>query len=134
MKKLLIILMIIFIAGCSNSRRLTKQYEKNHQLRGYASWYGKEFHKKLTASGERYNIREYTAAHKTLKFGTMVEVINLENGNSVKVKINDRGPFVVGRVIDLTPKAFKKLAPLDAGVIPIKIIILDDNNTFRYKK
>ena len=134
MKKLFLIFMIIAVTGCSNSRKLTKKYEKSHQLRGYASWYGKEFHKKLTASGEKYNIRRYTAAHKTLKFGTLVKVVNLKNGNSVKVKINDRGPFVAGRVIDLSPKAFKQLAPLDTGIVPVKILILDDDHTFRYKK
>ena len=134
MKRLLIIMMLILIAGCSSSKKLTREYEKSHQLRGYASWYGKEFHKKLTASGEVYSIRKYTAAHKTLKFGTMVKVVNLKNGNSVIVKINDRGPFVESRIIDLSPKAFKKLAPLDEGVVPVKILILDDDSTFRYKK
>ena len=61
----------------------------------------------------------------------MVKVINLNNGNSVRVKINDRGPFVAGRIIDLSPKAFKKLAPLDTGIVPVRILILDDDPYFQ---
>jgi rare lipoprotein A len=119
--------------GCSSVSKKTEIYSKKHNLKGMASWYGKDFHGKLTASGEKYNIRHYTAAHKTLPFGTIVRITNTKNGNHVEVKINDRGPFVKGRVIDLSPKAFKKIAPLDQGVIPVKIEIIDDSSTFRYK-
>lgn len=133
MKRTIIFLLMLFFVSCT-SMELTEKYEKNHDLQGKASWYGKEFHGRLTASGEKYNIRKYTAAHKTLPFGTMVKVINLDTGKSVKVKINDRGPFVRGRIIDLSPKAFKKIADLDEGVLNVRLIILDDKHTFRYKK
>ena len=70
--------------------------------RGKASWYGPGFHGRLTANGERFNTNAYPAAHKTLPFGTKVKVTNKKTGKSVVVRINDRGPFVHGRVIDLS--------------------------------
>lgn len=133
MKRLVLLLLLILI-GCSNTDKLTKEYSKNHELQGIASWYGRDYHGKLTASGEKYSVYKLTAAHKTLKFGTIVKVTNMENGKSVKVKINDRGPFVKGRVIDLSPRAFKKIADKDEGLINIKIEIIDDTKTFRYKR
>jgi len=72
---------------------------------GKASWYGPGFHGKLTASGERFNTNDYTAAHKTLPFGTKVVVENLSNGEWIEVRINDRGPFIKGRIIDLSKAA-----------------------------
>jgi len=78
-------------------------------------------------------MRAYTAAHKTLPFGTVVRVINTTNNKSVDVKINDRGPFVRGRVIDLSQKAFEQIGNTSKGVVPVRIEILDDSNTFRYK-
>ena len=78
-------------------------------------------------------MRAYTAAHKTLPFGTVVRVINTANSKSVDVKINDRGPFVRGRVIDLSQKAFENIGSTNQGVVPVRIEILDDSNTFRYK-
>ena len=78
-------------------------------------------------------MRAYTAAHKTLPFGTVVRVINTANNKSVDVKINDRGPFVRGRVIDLSQKAFEQIGNTNQGVVPVRIEILDDSNTFRYK-
>ena len=78
-------------------------------------------------------MRAYTAAHKTLPFGTIVRVINTANNKTVDVKINDRGPFVKGRVIDLSQKAFEKIGSTNQGVVPVRIEILDDSNTFRYK-
>lgn len=78
-------------------------------------------------------MRAYTAAHKTLPFGMLVRVTNTANNKYVDVKINDRGPFVKGRVIDLSQKAFEKIGNINQGVVPVKIEILDDRNTFRYK-
>ncbi len=91
---------------------------------GIASWYGPGFHGSRTASGEIYNMYKLTAAHKTLPLGTYVKVINLENGRSVIVKINDRGPFVPGRIIDLSYAAAKKLGMLKKGTAKVKIIAL----------
>ncbi len=141
MKKLnllIIILVAVIFTGCSSTstkttNSKTAQYSRSHALAGQASWYGRNYHGKLTASGEKYNMRKLTAAHKTLPFGTIVRVTNTTNNKSVDVKINDRGPFVAGRVIDLSPKAFNKIGNTDQGVIPVRIEILDDSNTFRYK-
>lgn len=140
MKKLHIIftaLILAFITGCSSTSTSaspkTQEYARSHELVGIASWYGNKYHGKLTASGETYNMRAYTAAHKTLPFGTIVRVINTDNNKSVDVKINDRGPFVKGRVIDLSQKAFEKVGSTSEGVVSIRIEILDDSNTFRYK-
>ncbi len=95
---------------------------------GIASWYGPGFHGSRTASGEIYNMYKLTAAHKTLPLGTYVKVINLENGRSVVVKINDRGPFVKGRIIDLSYAAAKKLGMLKKGTALVKIVALGKAN------
>ena len=80
-----------------------------NEMEGIASWYGSDFHGKLTSSGEIYNMYDMTAAHKTLPLGTVVKVNNLENGKSVEVRINDRGPYVRGRIIDLSKAAEQSL-------------------------
>lgn len=90
---------------------------------GTASWYGHPHHGKKTASGERYNMHAMTAAHRTIKLGTKVKVTNLKNKKSVVVKINDRGPFIRGRVIDLSHAA--KVALNMDGTAPVKIEILN---------
>jgi rare lipoprotein A len=82
---------------------------------GVASFYGKRFHGRLTANGERFNMNAMTAAHKTLKFGTKVKVTYLRNGRSVVVRINDRGPFIKGRHIDLSRRAAERLGMISSG-------------------
>ena len=91
---------------------------------GRASWYGPGFHGRLTANGERYNQNAMTAAHKHLRFGTKVRVTNLNNGRSVIVRINDRGPFIKGRVIDLSAAAARSLNMIHSGVAPVKVTVL----------
>ncbi len=88
---------------------------------GKASFYADKFNGKKTASGETFRNSKLTAAHKTLAFGTKVKVTNLNNGKTVKVKINDRGPFVAGRIIDLSKRAAKKIDIVDSGVGNVKI-------------
>lgn len=85
-----------------------------------ASWYGGHHHGRYTASGEKFNKNGLTAAHKTLKFGTKLEVTNVANDKSVIVKVTDRGPFVASRDLDLSEGAFKQIASLSTGVIKIK--------------
>ncbi|MCF4173053.1 septal ring lytic transglycosylase RlpA family protein [Vibrio sp. McD22-P3] len=132
-----VVLMFSFLAGCSSTASIdsskTRSYAKSHELVGQASWYGNKYHGRRTASGERYNMRAYTAAHKTLPFGTIVRVTNTANGKTVDVKINDRGPFVKGRIIDLSRKSFEQIGDISKGIAPVKIEIIDDSNTFRYK-
>jgi rare lipoprotein A len=94
------------------------------QLQGIASWYGEEWHGKKTANGEIYDMYSMTAAHKTLPFGTIVKVKDLDSGKEVVVRINNRGPFIKGRVIDLSYAAAQKLDILDKGITPCKITII----------
>lgn len=91
---------------------------------GRASWYGKKFHGRLTASGEVYDMHALTAAHKTLPLGTVVRVVNLSNGKSAVVRVNDRGPFVKDRIIDLSYAAAKKIGLVGPGVAEVKITAL----------
>ena len=88
---------------------------------GKASYYADKFNGRKTANGEIFRNRKKTAAHKTLPFGTVVKVTNLSNGRSVKVRINDRGPFVAGRHIDLSKKAARKIGMLQQGVGNVKM-------------
>jgi rare lipoprotein A len=89
---------------------------------GKASYYADKFNGRKTASGEIFRNRKKTAAHKTLPFGTQVKVTNLRNGRSVKVRINDRGPFVAGRHIDLSKKAARKIGMVQEGVGNVKLV------------
>ena len=100
---------------------------------GIASWYGEKFHGKLTANGEIYDMYSMTAAHKTLPLGTVVKVSNLDNKKSVKVRINDRGPYIEGRLIDLSFAAAKKLGYENLGTanVRLQVIKFGDNS---YKK
>ncbi|MBB4053703.1 rare lipoprotein A [Devosia subaequoris] len=93
-------------------------------ISGIASWYGPGFHGRTTANGERYNMHEMTAAHKTLKFGTKVKVTNNTNGKSVVVRINDRGPYVGERVIDLSRSAANAIDMIGPGTANVTIEVL----------
>jgi len=92
--------------------------------KGIASWYGPNFHGKYTSNGEIYNMYAFTAAHKTLPMNTIVKVTNLNNGKSVIVRINDRGPFVKGRIIDLSYSAGKKIGLDKTGIAPVKLEVI----------
>jgi rare lipoprotein A len=91
---------------------------------GMASWYGKEEQGKLTADGERFDRHQMTAAHRKLPFNTIVRVTNRENGREVEVRVNDRGPYVKNRVLDLSEAAAKALDMKTEGVTPVKIEVL----------
>lgn len=90
--------------------------------RGAASWYGRKFHGRKTSNGEIYDMYGISAAHKTLPFGTVVRVHNLRNGRQLDVRINDRGPFVKGRIIDLSYGAAQKLGVVEPGTAPVEIV------------
>ncbi|MGB7443902.1 MAG: septal ring lytic transglycosylase RlpA family protein [Coleofasciculaceae cyanobacterium] len=94
------------------------------EIKGLASWYGPGFHGRRSASGERFNQNALTAAHRSLPFGTKVQVTNLRNGRSVVVRINDRGPYTGGRVIDLSAAAARVLGMVNAGVAPVSVEVL----------
>ena len=152
--KFLFICSLIFLIayGCSkrvlpsSSPEHTKPYKvgkkwykplprsEGFRQRGKASWYGKKFHGRKTASGEIYNMHAMTAAHKTLPLGTYVRVHNLENNRKIEVKINDRGPFVRGRIIDLSYKAAKKIGIVGLGTAKVEIVALGSASYQKTKK
>lgn len=118
------VLALVVLAGCGSAPRSSTP-ASGHSESGMASYYGNEFNGRRTASGERFDQGKLTAAHRTLPFGTRVKVVNRHNGKSVVVRVNDRGPFVKGRVIDLSSAAFRHIAYLGAGVVPVQIEVVD---------
>ena len=117
-------ILLALAAGCSESPEADAT-ESTVVQKGKASYYARSFQGKETASGETFNQNELVAAHKTLPFDTRVEVTNLENGKQVTVRINDRGPFKPGRIIDLSRVAANRIDLLDEGIAPVKIETLD---------
>lgn len=95
---------------------------------GLASWYGGHFQGRQTANGEIFDTNQLTAAHKSLPFGTIVQVMHKENGKTVQVRINDRGPFVAGRIIDLSRAAADAIGLTAQGVAPVKLTILQQGS------
>ena len=126
----LVVALILSLAGCA-SGTYTSRYGKagppvGWKERGIASWYGGKFHGRRTASGEPYNMYDLTAAHRWLPFGTLVRVTNLRNHRSVVVRINDRGPFVKNRIIDLSYAAARALDMIKSGTAPVVLEKLPD--------
>lgn len=126
------IIMLAFVAalvGCATPRWPTTSPQTpasgQHIGSGKASYYGGQHHNKQTANGERFDQRALTAAHRSLPFGSTIKVTNPRNGKSVIVRINDRGPFVRGRIIDLSKAAFEKIASTQAGVIQVRLDRVD---------
>lgn len=123
----LLALLAIAPLGCATSGRGADASgpPRAYMEEGMASWYGPEIRSgSPTASGERYRESDYTAAHKKLPFGTRVLVENLRNGLRVIVRINDRGPYSRGRVIDLSGAAARAIRMIDAGVVPVRLIVV----------
>lgn len=100
-----------------------REYEI-YEEQGMASWYGSKFHGKRTANGEIYNKYDFTAAHNTLPLPSIVKVKNLENGKSVVVRVNDRGPFTKNRIIDLSKRAATQLGFLQKGTAKVEVVLL----------
>lgn len=120
------------LAGCSTSRPTAPATSPSspsatgeHIGSGKASYYGDRHHNKLTASGERFDQAALTAAHRSLPFGTNVRVTNTRNGKSVVVRINDRGPFVRGRIIDLSKAAFERIGSTRSGILRVRLERVD---------
>tara|TARA_B100000886_G_scaffold238213_1_gene166928 strand:- start:1141 stop:1581 length:441 start_codon:yes stop_codon:yes gene_type:complete len=142
-----ILIFAMFIVSCGSSiaygdyvdttgwsRKQIESIKKHPQTQiGIASYYGKKFHKKRTANGEIFNMYKVSAAHKSYPLGTKVRVTNLENGKSIKLVINDRGPFVKGRIIDLSYRAARKLDFVNQGTtkVRINVIRLGDNKYYK---
>jgi rare lipoprotein A len=117
-RSLALTLCLTLLAGCAG-------LDSSTTSEGQASWYGAQHQGKTTASGEPFDMNALTAAHRELPFGTRVRVTNLDNGRSVIVRINDRGPFRKGRIIDLSRKAAQQLDMLKNGIAPVRIEIVD---------
>jgi len=125
-KNILLTLTLLLLLSCSANAK----NKPIHKIQiGIGSWYGKKFQGRSTANGEKYNMYEYTAAHRTLPFNTIVEVTNLSNNRKIKVRINDRGPYNKHRIIDLSYLAAKKLGYVNKGTAKLKLKVL-----YRQKK
>ncbi|HEV8267820.1 MAG TPA: septal ring lytic transglycosylase RlpA family protein [Thermoanaerobaculia bacterium] len=119
----------LLVAGCSGSRSARLASEEIRPAsgatqRGLASWYGTEFANLPTASGEIFRPEKVSAAHRTLPLGTVVDVVNEKNGRTVRVRINDRGPFVAGRVVDLSRAAAEEIGSVVDGVVPVTLTVV----------
>jgi rare lipoprotein A len=126
LKLLYLFVAVMWLAACSlpASRIPPPVTAPRASQHGIASWYGPGFHGKTTASGAIYNQHDLTAAHQTLPLGTRVLVTNLDNGKSIEVLINDRGPFAKGRIIDLSYAAGESLGMIGPGTIPVRIEVV----------
>lgn len=121
-KYVLLLFVLISNVGFSNI-----SYGSIKEQKGIASYYGSEFHGRKTASGERFNMYKLTAAHKFLPLNTYIKVTNISNGKSIIARISDRGPFIKGRIIDLTKEGAKQLDFLKKGTALVKIEVLEKN-------
>jgi rare lipoprotein A len=119
-----VILAAIVIAACSSVPAKSPNKFVGYTETGKASFYALKYQFRKTASGERFNQLAKTAAHKSLPFGTKVKVTNTKNGKSVVVKVNDRGPFIKGRIIDLTRSAFSAIGNTESGILNVNIEVV----------
>lgn len=119
-----LLLLLFTVSGCSTSQASANDKWVGHTETGQASYYADSYVARPTASGELYQAGENTAAHRTLPFGSMVRVTNLKNGKSVVVRINDRGPFVRGRIIDLSRAAFESIGRASEGLLRVEIEVI----------
>ncbi len=114
----------VLAVGCAHAHPTVGPPPVGEVLHGKATWYGGELQGSMTASGERFDQDELTAAHKTLPLGARVRVTNLANDLAVEVRINDRGPYGKGRIIDLSRAAARKLKMIEAGVADVEIRVI----------
>lgn len=127
---IIVVLGIFVLTGCGMSKEtLDADYASTENARaienGVSSWYGPNFHGKLTANGEIYDMDGITAAHRTLPFGTILLVENLDNGKTVQVRINDRGPYAKNRIIDLSRGAAERIDMIGPGTARVRLYLLE---------
>lgn len=129
-RALLLTATLMILSGCGTTAPLPPpavvdtSVSTDYRAEGKASFYGSRHHGRKTASGEKFNKNALTAAHRSLPFGTRVRVTNLRNNKSVVVRINDRGPYSRGRIIDLSEQAARELNMVRTGVVPVEIVEL----------
>jgi len=121
--QLFILFGLVILSGCAGAPRKA-DYDLGYREIGRASWYGKDFHGKPTSSGEIFNMFALSAAHQTLPFGTHLRVTELKSGRTVRVKVNDRGPFVDDRILDLSYEAARRLEMIQEGTADVQIEII----------
>lgn len=115
------------LGACSSLPKGELSLDLGIKDRGVASWYGKDFHGKLAANGEVFDMTAYTAAHRKLPLGSLVRVVNLTNGKAVQVRINDRGPYIPGRMLDLSHAAAVELDMVEVGTSIVQIEVIGDH-------
>jgi rare lipoprotein A len=116
------------VSACTVLPKGQADLDVSMKERGIASWYGEDFHGWMTANGEIYDMEAFTAAHRTLPLGTAILVTNVENGKQVRVRINDRGPYLYGRVLDLSLAGARALDMVDSGVAAVQIEVVGDQS------
>lgn len=133
--RILTLLTVLLIAGCASSPRYGNRDRGRITQVGLASYYAEDFHGKVTANGETYDMYGLTAAHRTLPLNTIIRVTNLENSKSIILRINDRGPFVKGRILDCSYGAAVKLGFMGKGTAKVKIEVIElgDNEYMKRK-
>ena len=122
--KSILFVSILSMPACMTVPKGVGDYDAGYVEQGIASWYGGDFHGRQTASGARYDQFKLTAAHRLLPLGSVVRVTNAENGRAVEVVINDRGPFIKGRIIDLSYAAAEQLGGVDPGTLPVVVEVI----------
>ena len=125
-KLVLLSVLSVILTACSTAPGNINNQQRDVAEQGKASFYADKYHGRLTASGERFSQQAATAAHLKLPFGTRVNVTNIANNKSVVVRINDRGPYIRGRIIDLSKAMFKKIADPKVGVIDVSVTVIDN--------
>ena len=128
-KLVFISVLLVILTACSAAPSNINNQQRGVAEQGKASFYADKYHGRTTASGERFSQQAASAAHLRLPFGTKVKVTNIANNKSVVVRINDRGPYIRGRIIDLSKAMFKKIADPKVGVIDVTVTVIDKSNT-----
>ncbi len=120
-----IVLALLGVQCASHKNAESHRHDRNPVFEGGASWYGPGFHGRKMANGKRYDMNKMTAAHKTLPFGTRVEVTNLQNNKTVELTITDRGPYIQGRILDVSRQGAEQLGFLKSGTTRVRIRVLN---------
>lgn len=124
MKQILLVVFTMFTFLMTQPINAGGNDEQVTPTNGKASFYGKSHHGKKMANGKIFDMNKMTCAHKTLPFGTKLKVTNIDNGKSVIVEVTDRGPYIKGRIIDLSEEAFKQIAPKKQGIAKVEVVEL----------
>ena len=122
--RIVVALFVAFVTVAPATRVGAHATTSGISLKGLASWYADAHHGRPTASGELFDQHALTAAHRSLPFGTIVRVTNLRNGKTVDVRVNDRGPFIAGRIIDLSRAAARAIGSIGHGIVPVRLEIV----------